>query len=104
VGVLATIDALHGAWPHSQSMSEVSPCPSQYVLQYVLPSLTSHVQLGCLHFFDSAMEHPPACSTTEFLKVFRFFEMAVVGVIGLATAFRWNTVSPAGAVPPPPNC
>jgi hypothetical protein len=41
--------AVHPAWPQLQMMSAVWASPSQYVLQYLLPGLAGHRQLGCSH-------------------------------------------------------
>ncbi|HKP73465.1 MAG TPA: hypothetical protein VJT82_11040 [Pyrinomonadaceae bacterium] len=40
--------------PQSQSMVVVLPLPSQYALQYLLPSSAGQVQAECAHFFRSS--------------------------------------------------
>ena len=50
---LYLISPLQPAWPHSQAISAVSLCDSQWVLQYFSSVMQEHA--GWAHFFLSAM-------------------------------------------------
>jgi hypothetical protein len=54
-------------------MSGVPACPSQKVLQYFL-SVTVQLQLGCAHFFVSAMPGSPWLFDCQGSKPFHVFD------------------------------
>jgi hypothetical protein len=56
-------------------MSGVPAWPSQKVLQYFL-SVTAQLQLGCAHFFVSAMLVLLSCLTAQQANFFKFLYAA----------------------------